>query len=406
MKKYYFILVIFMLFSIKIQSQSIWNVKCIIENSRHKLFMAASYGSDLELKGCVFRSIDNGNTWSKVFYNDGKITNLCSNSKGDLFFLADSIYYPMHIYRSVNDGDSWTNIKAINSNLEHILAIDSQDHLFANQGNIIYRSLNNGDSWNEIEIGLGSNHSNSISCDSKGNVFAAVSDRANMGGIVYRSLNNGLNWESTSTNGFGWLAVAMVGIGSNDVVFAQTFSFGTFRSSDSGDNWAEVNTSFALSGPFFLASEDTIYACGFNRLLYSYDNGINWQNTVISEAGTINSVLVTSEKRIIIGSSTGLYYSDDNGISWTPFSIPVRIYESTFNELIKVYPNPVVDILYIEGIKNELTNISILSLDGKLLIETVNLGINQFDMSKIKEGIYIVKINNSKTLITQKIFKK
>jgi len=84
----------------------------------------------------------------------------------------------------------------------------------------------------------------------------------------------------------------------------------------------------------------------------------------------------------------------------------VGINESGYDTRYKLYPNPVNDVLFVEGFENELTNISILSLEGKLLKQIKEKGMIQIDVSDLQNGIYLVKIVNSKIMITEKIVKQ
>lgn len=75
------------------------------------------------------------------------------------------------------------------------------------------------------------------------------------------------------------------------------------------------------------------------------------------------------------------------------------------NELNKIYPNPVKDILHIKT-NNEVKAIKIYNLSGQ---EIIKLNINkvnpQINISNLNKGIYIVEITTYDGIITQKIIK-
>ena len=73
---------------------------------------------------------------------------------------------------------------------------------------------------------------------------------------------------------------------------------------------------------------------------------------------------------------------------------------------IKVYPIPVDDKLYIEGIEDAMTTVTLLSLDGKSVIQKRGVGINTLDLHSIPNGIYLLRILKSGDSFTSKIIKQ
>lgn len=72
---------------------------------------------------------------------------------------------------------------------------------------------------------------------------------------------------------------------------------------------------------------------------------------------------------------------------------------------IKLYPVPVTDKLYIDGIQEKMVTISILSAEGKLMKEIQGVGLKEIDFHDIQKGIYILRILNSEILYSRKILK-
>ncbi|MBN2215280.1 MAG: T9SS type A sorting domain-containing protein [Bacteroidales bacterium] len=73
---------------------------------------------------------------------------------------------------------------------------------------------------------------------------------------------------------------------------------------------------------------------------------------------------------------------------------------------LRIYPNPVNDILNIEGTENKLSNLSIISPDGKILKHIAGFGISQVNVSTLQKGIYLLKIINSDITYTIPILKQ
>jgi hypothetical protein len=62
---------------------------------------------------------------------------------------------------------------------------------------------------------------------------------------------------------------------------------------------------------------------------------------------------------------------------------------------IGIYPNPVVDgKLFISGI--DITNVKLYSLEGKLILNTDKYDQKTIDLSRVKRGVYILRLTNTK----------
>ena len=76
--------------------------------------------------------------------------------------------------------------------------------------------------------------------------------------------------------------------------------------------------------------------------------------------------------------------------------------EDVTTDLIKIYPNPVKNILYISG-NFDAYDIEVYSMLGQCL--KINSNTNSIDMSAIQEGVYLIKISNDNVTITKQIIK-
>jgi photosystem II stability/assembly factor-like uncharacterized protein len=105
------------------------------------------------------------------------------------------------------------------------------------------------------------------------------------------------------------------------------------------------------------------------------------------------------------------YDGDFNSSSWSETwtfttTSSVGINELNSHTQLKLYPNPAHDILFFEGFENELTIISILSMNGELLKQINEKGIKQINLSDLQDGVYLIKIINSKTTFITRIVKQ
>jgi hypothetical protein len=79
-----------------------------------------------------------------------------------------------------------------------------------------------------------------------------------------------------------------------------------------------------------------------------------------------------------------------------------EVHEKSYSNYINLYPNPVLDILHLDCQKfsENISQLEIISIDGKTLFKTT-LGINNsISVSTLPRGVYICRVKNgSKTEI-------
>ena len=82
-------------------------------------------------------------------------------------------------------------------------------------------------------------------------------------------------------------------------------------------------------------------------------------------------------------------------------SLEVLAYNATLasneitNQFAKIYPNPVKEILHIDS-KQDISQLKIYSLDGRLLMERKNMTSKSIDVSTLPMANYIIKIYTEK----------
>jgi hypothetical protein len=80
---------------------------------------------------------------------------------------------------------------------------------------------------------------------------------------------------------------------------------------------------------------------------------------------------------------------------WTPGSCTTGI-ESFQNSLVKFYPNPATDFLYIENPEAEEFSFQLIDMRGKIVLRFNNNTSKMIDISYINQGIYLLYIQNNK----------
>ncbi len=70
------------------------------------------------------------------------------------------------------------------------------------------------------------------------------------------------------------------------------------------------------------------------------------------------------------------------------------------------YPNPTADFIWIAGNDREEKGVTIMSLDGKLILSEKVIGKRSIDVSRLERGIYLLRINADGDSKTSKLIKE
>jgi hypothetical protein len=109
--------------------------------------------------------------------------------------------------------------------------------------------------------------------------------------------------------------------------------------------------------------------------------------------------------------SNGVYaLSDLRYLNFSDISTDLQEDLSVQNQMLKVYPNPVGDILNIDltGMSETEGTLSILNFEGKTMLsrQVNNEGVLSLDISSLPTGIYLCRYSNAAEIKTVKIIKQ
>jgi photosystem II stability/assembly factor-like uncharacterized protein len=255
--------------------------------------------------GSIFRSTDNGNTWSLVY-----------SSNSTLFSISSIAMNSSFVYAGTNETTG---------------------------GHGVFRSSDKGISWSPGITGYTPLLPNEILALSVSGSVVLASSAYDIGAAgMYRSTDNGNNWKRVSPSGITCYAFQ----GSN--VFAAVGNqgpnkYGVYFSSDTGATWSAVN--FPKIPVYTVAVKGINVFAGTDSSIYkSTDNGVTW-NIAASHLSRVNSILFSpSGTYLYAGTNNGAFKSTNLGSLWTAMNTGM-----TTNDIytLTVYPKVNADSSYI-----------------------------------------------------------
>jgi photosystem II stability/assembly factor-like uncharacterized protein len=325
----------------------------------------ATIGSDVYAAvpwGGVYRSVDNGASWTPV--------NLAPNSTRSVvfFYVLDSKFFVstvnQELFMSADLGENWTLVDPPSDYCSMNPKVARGSDIFATGCTWrVYISNDDLVTWKPINKGLTYSDLTSMAV-SDGIVFSGNRD-----GDIYRFSDGDSTWTKVFTSTTGQNITAVVT--NEGKIFAAIDGSGVIVSSDQGDNWTAINsglpnlnlhhlkvidsrvyaptlaglyrldddgmswtslgldghvvTAFEISGPNFIASTQEV------GVLISSDGGANW---TVSNSGIVSSVvndIVSKGERIVAATNQGLQLSRDGGDNWegiAPVGVQFRCMEA------------------------------------------------------------------------------
>jgi len=291
------------------------NVFAVAVNEAGHIFIGTNGG--------LFRSTNNGETWTLTSLTNSGVTTIFISSEGYILAGADG----KGLFRSMDNGESW---RPINNGLTSFgisdIAMNSAGDFFAGTnsgvcfgGNCsfgMFRSTDNGQSWKKFNTGLTDPviHAVVISPITQ-DIFVGVNDG------VYRGVNNGESWEIT---GLDSVFVPEIAVNSAGHLFAITNKIGVFRSTDNGETWSQLTKDLPNRRLSVLAlNHDGHIFTGetFSGLFRSSDNGESWSPIGLANRA-VDALGFNQGGHLFAGMERedGMLRSTDDGKTWQPIN--------------------------------------------------------------------------------------
>ena len=251
------------------------------------------------------RSTDDGLTWSEANNGYWGVNVLAVSYLNGFFFAGvQQISGPALLFRSDDNGDSWSQINIIDLTDVTISSFCKNDnYIFVGSRNKIFRSSDNGLHWTQTSYNIWP--VTSMKCIGN-NLFVGTD-----GGEICISTDNGDGWTTLGEHhGYAYDLAVFNG----DLIV----SFGSivYKYSLTDSLWTTLFNSTAISYTYDLETNGSnIYYGTLQGLYMSSDGGANWDNLGLYTA-EINSIGISNGYIIAGGSHTGIFTSTNNGTSW------------------------------------------------------------------------------------------
>lgn len=218
--------------------------------------------------GVILKTLDGGNSWTNVLQiHDVEFVSISSNSSGDLFAISNGS--KGRIIKSINAGLNWTTIDSTDFSLIKITFSNNYGFCTGINGKII-RSNDNGNTW-ELSTTLSANYTNDIKFNT-GNGFCITNNQT-----VYKTVDNGYTWtqkfhtdfQTYTLNPLTANSCLIFGAGRSTGGDWVRGSYGAVRqTTNSGNDWTETEFSDILEIRYTSFFSDTEgYANSGTRLL-------------------------------------------------------------------------------------------------------------------------------------------
>jgi len=303
-------------------------------------YMFSFHGQFIQ-SGDIYRSTNNGSSFSLVSFPDLAILSMSANTNGDiyvatlsgLFKSADGgagwslirsdtcsrvftavtgqVFFQARgqVFRSTNNGGSWQLVSS-----QMPMASTPNGFLFSAEGGKIFRSADFGGSWSQIALISTSLYFNINT------IFASGNNRLFTGSDIgiHKSVNGGFAWEEANS-GIRISNVKSV-VSKGNIIFTGSDNF-ISRSTNNGNTWTNLTNGLPEIGAYKIKinTNGSIFAfINGSGVFRSDNNGDTWiELSSLTDSANIGLIDVNSNSDIFVASTENVYKSTNNGNSWT-----------------------------------------------------------------------------------------
>ncbi len=333
--------------------------------------------------GKVYYTSDGGQTWENknnatMFTNSASFLNIVHFfNENEGYCMGDPVNNKFEIYYTTDGGNTWTAVASANNpnalsgemGWTGVYTAYNNVTWFGTNKGRIYKSTDKGVTWTVHTTGLTDVNDINFNNETNGVAIQKVYNTST-GAIttfsVKKTNDGGANWTTVSPSGPVWKSdwAAVPGVPGKyfavgtDGAASGSAKYGSAYSLDYGATWTHIDTGVQ-------------YIC-----VEFYNDNVGW-------AGGFSINATTS----------GIF-------KWDATSNIKPVTESIN---LNIYPNPTSSLINIES-DNAIQNVEIYNTTGQILLSySSNKNNIILDVSSLKSGIYLLKVNHNKGFNTYRI---
>ncbi len=289
----------------------------------------------LRTRSTLFKSINNGATWSNDNYGldygvNSSITSLIVHPTQPSTIYAGTM---SGVFKSTNGGSTWTAINngLLDTRVITLLMDPTNPSIFyaatqgftANRG--VYKSIDGGTTWNLRKNGIGpADNMISLAIDpvSPNTLYLGTTTGSDIGGKVFKTTDGADNWvPAGAVPPPSFWSIAVDPLNHTTVYGASFFNTASiFRSVDSGATWNPIGAGQIPGfGRFVAVSPHTpglLYAHVSSQGIYKSTNGGDNWSQVTTKSGSIAFDPVSPSTVYLLSDFEGPLKSIDSGATW------------------------------------------------------------------------------------------
>ena len=336
--------------------------------------------------GIILKTTDGGLNWTTIYNQNGVSLNHIFVIDSNIYvFGRDEMSQPLQI-TSTDNGENWAqSIPNFNTNTMYFS--DNIIYVFDFENNTTkIKKIENGNISTIItDVGVfGVN----------GNELLYINNQFN---TIYKSVDYGINWTALSgyPAGFGSNQSSSSSIKSfgNVIITHYTYPNHIAYSLDNGNTWID-NVDNTTTDNAIIINNSTLYSISLNNTVAYSNNLIDWQQQLDTGSIKLRNIYFYNDNLGFVLGDNGLLYRTENG--------GLGIDNDSLEKKIKVYPNPVKNLIKIEYNDIVLKKIELFDTSGKL-IKVYKSNFNKLKLCNTSKGNYILKIETENGILSKKI---
>ncbi|MDP4235772.1 MAG: hypothetical protein Q8919_04920, partial [Bacteroidota bacterium] len=259
--------------------------------------------------GHVYRSTNDGTSWTVIPSLVGTQVSDFATSGSTIFAGAN----PKWLLKSMDEGLSWTPTNFGSTTLWITTIAVSGNTIFVGADSALMRSTDNGNTWTWLRKNPSDNDNYYQDIVLSGNTVYLATSR------ISRSTDNGVNWTIDSSQDFTYPYSLLV---DGDSLYCATYSSGIFRTKLNEDHWIQCSAGLPEHYRYYSHSlckqgNYLFFALGDYGVYRSSDNGNHWASANNGLTDSSVYYLGANGNNLFATTHRGIFRSIDNGSSWS-----------------------------------------------------------------------------------------